>query len=222
MSMSQAIKLPCPACGTPVDAELVLSVNVASQPEARQAILDGSFQRRTCRSCSTQFCVDPEFTYVDLARGQYIGVWPAARRGEWQACAQRCLSAFERAFAGSPAQVSGLAPRVVFGWPALQEKLLAKDAGIDDRTLEVAKLAVVSSLDDSPLPGRRELRLVALQDGDPVLAWVDAREGTSERRLKVPRTLISEIDADPATWQALRDDVADGLVVDFQRDLLAS
>ena len=65
-------------------------------------------------------------TYVDLTRRQYIGVWPQAKRGEWQACAA----------------------------------------------------------------------------------------------LSVPRQVIADIEADPGRWQALREDVAEGVVVDFQRDML--
>jgi hypothetical protein len=38
----------------------------------------------------------------------------------------------------------------------------------------------------------------------------------------VPRSLIAEIEADPAAWQVVRDDVAAGDVVDFQRALLAA
>lgn len=49
---------------------------------------------------------------------------------------------------------------------SLVEKLLARQAGIDDRALEPAKVAVMRSGDAAPVPGRQELRLV----GEKMLA----------------------------------------------------
>ena len=227
MSIFNRVTLPCPACATLVPFDLVVSVNADRRPDLRAAILDGSFQRNACPACGAAFRVDPEFTYLDIARGQYIAVWPVARRGEWQACAERSRASFESAF-GSGASPAAKAigrkvePRAVFGWPALVEKLLAKQAGIDDRTLEVAKVAVLTAQSETPVPGKRELRLVGEKEGDPMLAWVRTDDEKLSGGLRVPRALIGEIEADPAQWKELRDDVADGLVVDFQREMLAA
>lgn len=228
MSIFRTHTLPCPSCGTPVDYQLVHSVNADRRPDLRDAILDGSFQLQECPSCGTPFRCEPEFTYLDQKRGQYIGVWPASRRHEWQACAARTRQVFDDSLginAPREARVLGekLSVRTVFGWPALVEKLIARDAGIDDRTLEAAKLAVMRTQGETPLPGQLELRLIAAEGGDPVLAWLGGgSEGAALPALKVPRKLIDEIEADPARWQALRDSVAEGDVVDFQRELLAS
>ena len=227
MSIFNSVHLSCPACATPVAFELVASVSADRRPDLRAAILDGTFQRKSCPACGTLFRVDPEFTYIDLARGQYVAVWPVARRGEWQACAARSQASFDSAFGSGATSAakrigSKLEPRVVFGWPALVEKLLARQAGIDDRTLEVAKVAVLTAQSETPVPGRRELRLVGDRDGDLVLAWVSTEDEKLSDGLRVPRALIGEIEAEPAAWQDLRDDVADGLVVDFQREMLAA
>jgi hypothetical protein len=63
-------------------------------------------------------------------------------------------------------------PRAVFGWPALVEKLIARQAGIDDRTLELAKVMALRHGGETPMPGQRELRLVEAGADDFVLAWV--------------------------------------------------
>lgn len=225
MSLSDALTLACPACGTPVPFVRRSSVNGGAQPALRAAILDGSFQRRACAGCGTACRLEPEFTYIDVARRQYIGVWPAARRGDWRECAAEADQAVAAAF-GAGATPEGRAlgsliePRVVFGWPALAEKLIAAAAGIDDRTLEVAKIAALGSLDQAPLPGRLELRLVGLDGPDPLLAWLGADGVEHGGRLRLPRALLDEIEADAPAWQALRDEVADGSVVDFQREML--
>ncbi|MBL0148816.1 MAG: CpXC domain-containing protein [Ideonella sp.] len=221
--------LPCPGCGTPLSYELVQSVNVDRRPDLRDAILDGSFQRHECPSCGTPVRLEPEFIYMDMGRGQYIGVWPASKRAQWPLCASNTREVFDQSFgkhAPDRARQLGatLQVRAVFGWPALIEKLLARQAGIDDRTLEAAKLAVLRTQEESPLPGQLELRMVAEHGGDPVLAWVGPPQdgdGAPPPALRVPRQLISDIEAEPAKWQALREQVGDGDMVDFQRGLLA-
>ena len=230
MSIFSELPFACPGCGTPLTYELVQSVNVDRRPELRDAILDGSFQLHECASCGTPFRIEPEFVYMDLGRGQYIGVWPASKRGEWQACAARTRATFDDALGkNAPASAASIGAklevRAVFGWPALVEKLLARQAGIDDRTLEAAKLAVMRSQEETPTPGRLELRMIAEKDGGPVRAWV-GRPGDGEDEpppaMRVPRQLLTDIEAEPAKWQALRDRVGEGDVVDFQRGLLAA
>jgi hypothetical protein len=227
MSVFRNETVNCPACATPVDFELVLSVNADRRPDLRDEIVAGTFQRRPCPSCGTEFRVDPEFTYMDLGHGQYIGVWPVAKRGQWQACAQKTAQTFDEALgkgASPEAKKLGarLEPRAVFGWPALTEKIIAREVGIDDRTLELAKVMVLRNGGETPVPGRRELRLVEARAEDFVLAWVRPADGAVETALRIPRTLIAEIDAEPEPWKAMRDSVGEGLVVDFQREMLAA
>ena len=229
MSIFRSVEVPCPACATPVAYELVHSVNAGRRPDLREAVLDGSFQRQACPSCGHAFRVEPEFIYIDLGRALYIGVWPAAKWRLWRECASKTRDVFEEAM-GSRAPLEarsigkGLAVRAVFGWPALVEKILAQQAGIDDRSLEVAKLAVMRSQAEVPAPGSSELRLIAERDGDPVLAWIGGRTAAEDDAppLRVPRQLIADIEADPAAWKTARECAAEGDVVDFPREVLAA
>lgn len=227
MSIFQSTELACPVCGNTAAFDLVVSVSADRRPDLRQEILDGKFQSKSCPSCDSRFRVDPEFTFIDLARGQYIGVWPVSKRREWRACADLTLQGFDAAFgrnAGPEAQAIGgtIEPRAVFGWPALVEKILARSAGIDDRTLELAKVAALQRLEDAPLPGANELRLVNASPTELVVAWVHTEDERLGSALRIPRSLIAEIEKAPDSWRALRDDVSEGLVVDFQREMLAA
>jgi hypothetical protein len=227
MSIFKTVNADCPGCNTPVSFELVFSVAADRRPDLRAAILDGSFQRQTCPSCSTAFRAEPEFVYMDIKRSQYIGVWPASKRAQWRECAQRTREVFDSTLgAGATREAReigvGLQARVVFGWPALVEKLLCQQAGIDDRTLEVAKALVMRNADTIRLPGAQEFRLVRFEGDDPVLAWVRGANGSVSDASRVPRKLFSEIESTPAQWQAMGDEVADGLVVDLQREMLAA
>jgi len=230
MSIFRTVYLDCPACGTAVSYELVHSVNAGRRPDLRDEILDGTFQRATCPSCQRAFRLDPEFIYLDLPSRLYIAVWPTNQRSSWRDCAARTRATFEKSMGEqAPAEArelaNGVDVRAVFGWHALVEKILARQAGIDDRTLEVAKLAVMRFEEEVPMPGSAELRLVALRDGDLMMSWVGAASGGNDEEaplLRVPRQLIADIEADPATWASARERAVEGDVVDFQREALAA
>ncbi len=227
MSIFRTLEAHCPTCDTAVAFELVYSVAADRRPDLREAILDGSFQRQACPSCGASFRADPEFSYMDIGNGLYIGVWPASTREQWREHAGRTQAVFDEMLgvgASAEAREIGakLTPRAVFGWAALVEKILARQAGIDDTVLEVAKVAVTRMLEDMPLPGAHEFRLLRLEGADPVFGWVRTADGTVQGALRVPRRFIAAFETDPEKWQAARAKVADGLVVDFQREMLLS
>lgn len=222
MSIFQTLDVPCPTCGAEVSFDLVHSVNADRRPDLRVAILDRSFQRETCPSCGRAFRVEPEFTFINLKRGQYVAVWPIAKRAQWKEVEAHSLATYDKAFgAGATPQAKALAKkvamRVVFGWPALNEKLIAADNGIDDRSLELAKAGIVRNLDEVPVGTEMELRLVAVMEGELKLGWIRARSDELTDVIGVPREVIAEVEAEPEAWQALREDVVGGAWVDLQR-----
>jgi predicted RNA-binding Zn-ribbon protein involved in translation (DUF1610 family) len=227
MSIFQRVHAECPGCGEQAEFEAFVSINADRRPDLRAAILDGSFQRYPCPHCGITFRVEPAFTYIDYGRGQYIGAWPVDRREAWAEWAAQTQGAFDRAFgalATGAARELGdtLRLRVTFGWPAFVEKLVAQEAGIDDTTLEVAKVAIVSRLEQAPLPGREELRLVQATSDELTLGWVRAEDHRLGKCLSLPRALLDDIEREPAAWQGLREQVGEGALVDFQRAMLVA
>lgn len=223
MSVFTKTTMSCPACGGAVSFDLVHSVNAGRRPDLRVAILDRSFQREACPHCGTEFRVEPTFTYLDLPRKQFLGVWPVSSIDEWEAYEERTRAAFDMAFGpgsdGAPL-AEGISARCVFGWLGLNEKLIAQEHGIDDTELELAKLATLRVMGDVKLGRSREFRLVGANDSELIVGWLRTSNETIDGEYSVPRQILSDIDAAPDTWAALRANVAGSTFVDYRRALL--
>ena len=147
MSIFNAVTVSCPSCGSPVQFEAVFSLNADRRPDLRDAVLNGSFQRQACSQCNTEFRLDPEMTYVDVARGLWIAAFPYAKLGQWKELEEQARATFNRAYGEHASAAAreigaGMKARLTFGWAGLREKLVAADAGFDDVILELAKTAL--------------------------------------------------------------------------------
>lgn len=229
MSLFRTVEFPCPSCAVVVPFELNHSVNADRRPALRDEILARRFQQQPCPSCGIAFRIEPEFTYIETRAGLWIAVMPSSQRTAVTANEGRVRAAFDKSFgASAPAEAAAigatLRPRLVFGWEALHEKLVAAAAGIDDVVLELAKIALVRSLDDVPSPVQFELRLLAerTENGarELVFGWFRHGNETLAESLAVPATLLDEIAAAPAAWAELRAELAGSLHVDMLRLML--
>ena len=225
MSLIKAVTVNCPSCGEAVEFNAVFSVNADRRPDLRDGIINGTFQREPCPKCNIEFRLDPEMTYVDVGRGQWIAVFPVPKLDQWEELEARTRAVFAKAYgekASSAAREigAGLKPRLVFGWSALREKIVAAENGFDDVILELAKTALVRGLDNPPVESGTELRLVAVNGDQLAVAWLNSADESLREILNVPRSLYDEIVADPAGWSALQEILTSGPFVDANRLLL--
>ncbi|MCI0682343.1 MAG: CpXC domain-containing protein [Gemmataceae bacterium] len=223
MSLFNPETVACPSCGAAVEFNAVFSLNADRRPDLRAAVLDGSFQRQPCPACNTEFRLDPEMTYLDVRRGQWIAVFPVANLDQWEELEARTLATFARAYGPkAPAAAReigyGLKARLCFGWAALREKLVAFEHGFDDVILELTKAALVRGLDNSPVAIGTELRLAGV-DGDQIaVAWLTSADEEVKEILRAPRSLYDEIAADrTGGWTALHATLSSGPFVDLNR-----
>ncbi len=220
MSIFRTTSIACPNCGGAVDFQLVHSVNADRRPDLRDEILEGRFQMQPCAGCGTLSRVEPEFNYVDLGRKQWIAAWQRTALADWATHAARAAESFEIGFgrsapAGARTLGEGLVCRVTFGWAALREKIFLASAGLDDVTVEIAKLALIRESRTPPLM-TAELRLIAIDDGKLVFAWQDLRSQAVVEYNEVDQSLIAEIEAND-DWAPQREQLASELFVDVQR-----
>lgn len=134
-------------------AMLADCLNIQRTPAARQRILARDFHRVAADGAQLQ--VEKAFFYLDLARGQAFLVQPPRERFRHAAASaqlERMLQVLPEAM-----QQQATLRRVVYGLEELREKIVAAEAGLDDRAVELMKAAVVH--DHPVLLTRARLRL---------------------------------------------------------------
>ena len=225
MSRFKTTEIACPSCGKALSFESVFSVNADRRPDLRQAILAGEFQRMECPACGARFRLDTDFNLLDVKRGQWIVAAPVAAMADWPTHEQAARELFERAYgasAGELAQEIGkrLKPRIVFGWPALREKVLAAEHGLDDIALEACKAAVMRGVKGLPVSGVADLRLADVDGDRLVLAWLRSYDSAEGDAVMLPRSDYDAIAAElDGTWASLRQEFDGALFVDLNRML---
>lgn len=151
MSRYEDRVLTCPHCQHQAPQSVAVSLDGERATRERQAILDDTFQRMTCAACGTSFRADGPLIYLDFDAKLWIAVFPASWEAAWWDHEDEPQGAFQRYMIDHcPPLVRSWAPgfavRAVFGLPQLREKLVAHDAGIDDRVLEAYKLDLLRGL----------------------------------------------------------------------------
>lgn len=222
MSLFSTIETVCPHCDVAAEFELVFSVNADRRPELRAEILGRTFQQLECPTCHQLFRMEPQFTYLHIQGGQYLTVWPSTDLMHWAAKEAESKNAFAKFWGPDTDPVTAdigreLTQRVAFGWEAAHEKFVAADAGIDDVTLELVKLAILRNQGDGLTIGAQALRLVGVDDqSNLVLGLFEGADEHVYEQFTVPRTLLDEIDADEE-WDPLRERLEAGPFVDMLR-----
>ena len=227
MSLFKETVIDCPSCARSLSFETVHSLNADRRPDLRAAILDSRFQRTTCPHCGAGFRLDTDFTVLDVKRGQWIVAAPVAAIADWEAHEAAARAMFARAYGAEAPAIARevgqrLKPRIVFGWPALREKLVVADLGLDDIALEAVKATTMRA--SATIPGRAvaELRLVAADKKDLLLAWQRSYDGLAGTVLSVPRALHDKVAAGSADdgWAVFRAGFEGALFVDLKRELI--
>jgi hypothetical protein len=222
MSLFHPAALKCPNCGAETEVQRNASVNVDRRPDLRVAILDGNFQSEACGKCGTALRLPPHLTLLDLGRNQWIMAEPLSLLERWSEAEADARVTYAETFGDrAPPSARGLAknlqPRLVFGWPALREKLIARDLGLDDVTLELLKIAIMREVDKPPMADQTELRLVAGNAETLNLLWIEAETEGPVAALPVPREIYDDVAGDAEAWAPLRAEFEGKLFVDLKR-----
>ncbi|MCB9795868.1 MAG: hypothetical protein H6741_24490 [Alphaproteobacteria bacterium] len=226
MSKVETLLVDCPACGTATPLRRIDSLNAQRLPAGRAQILDNSLMLCECFGCGEAFRADPLFTYFDEELGLWINARPFDELRRWEEAEVETqavhLTLFEL---DAPPAVAALGqrltPRLTFGWAALREKILCRQHGLDDVTLELAKMAALVEAAGASFHDDAELRLLAVEGDTLWLGWLEGAAEQVTTVLELPRAALEDIEAQGPAWDALRAQVAGDFYVDMNRAIAA-
>jgi CpXC protein len=209
-------------CGARYSAEVAAGLHVPLRPDLRRQILDGTFHRCFCPGCGMTTLIDDFVVLTDFARRQWLTVAPSTGlpwRERWLAVAR---DSFEAAMVqGAPAIVASWAPemtrRLVFGLVALREQLIAAEAGLDDRAVELLKVQLVRDLRDR-LSAADYFHLAAVTPVE--LRFERTHQDGLIRGFSVPRAVYEALAGDPALPRLSELAFPDGLAIDHRAMLV--
>lgn len=221
MSIFIPVDITCPACGLQQAVQLVASVNAVRRPDLRQAMLDRTFQAQFCEACEEPMRLPLHMTFLDMNRGVWLLAHAFDEIGQWEALVAEARAVFDESFGPSAPQsaqelAEGVAPRVVFGWPALREKIICNELGLDDVTVELIKAALWRGRGDIVLEPEQSLRLAGRNGDYLVFEIADDRTEKLGGQVELPAALHDDIKDDPA-WDALRQTLLAEPFVDLRR-----
>jgi hypothetical protein len=184
------------ACGNRFPVEIWEGVHVSQEPELRQQVLDGTFHRFPCIVCGVTAVYDDLIGYTDFPRRHWFTIAPAvdlAYRSKWSALADQSFRATMVEFAPPLVREwsTEMTRRLIFGIQSLREKLVAFDAGLDDRVVELLKLQLIR---DGALPFELGSR-IELAEVTPGELRFERRSG--ELELTVPRAMYGALAGSP-------------------------
>jgi CpXC protein len=226
MSLFVYARSICGRCGAVTERDLAASVNADRRPDFRAQIIEGTFQAVSCAGCGASMRLPAHLSYLDVGRGQWILTEGITHLPEWRAAEAEARAIFDRSYGdcASPMarEIGGaLTPRLVFGWPALREKLICGELELDDVTLELLKIAMLRTIADPPYADAHELRLTG-GDADILrLSWIEAESEERLASVDIDRDTYDDIAGDPGGWSTLRMDLTGHLFVDLKRLIFA-
>lgn len=140
MSQSTIHKSPCPGCGRELEFTLWQSINTETE-NARENIISGKLFDVVCPDCGYKARIQYPMLFSDLEHNTWIWFYPEDRAEEIKPLIDA-------------AREKGIRCRLVHSQESLSEKAAMFSLGLDDRMVEVMKLAAGLQVSEA-LPGAK-------------------------------------------------------------------
>ncbi|MBU4459164.1 MAG: CpXC domain-containing protein [Verrucomicrobia bacterium] len=194
MSIARTYPIRCPKCQAEAGFELYDSVNVAEDPELRDALMGNRLNSLECPSCQFRFRVDKPLLYIDPIRG--FAVWWT---DEGTAQPEKAAEEYRRMQASlqeAPGHLD-LKLQLVYERVELIERIFLIEAGLDERVIEYIKYLVYSKNTRKVDPASKRLLLneQGPAGGDLCFAVQDVKTRRIEGILKYDRKMVAEVEA---------------------------
>lgn len=172
MSKSKTFNIKCPSCGVPQDVELHEAVNVAAEPELKQALLENRLNRIECIDCDTSFRVDMPLLYSDPEHNILIHWIPETGSMSKEEIIEDFDQSLEQINAMLPADISAPNVRLVLTRVELVERVFMIEAGLNERVMEYVKYSIHTRNMEKIDPEKFRLLLNVQDSTDDELCFV--------------------------------------------------
>ena len=130
MSKTHIESIACPECGTTDDFTIYDSINISTDPELKESLLERELTTFICPNCRYEVQISSDLLYHDMR--QNIFIWLKYPDGDEQPSIDPRAESVLRI-------MEGYKCRLVTNLNDLIEKILVFDDGYDDLEIEVMK-----------------------------------------------------------------------------------
>jgi len=221
MSIQKQKRFTCPQCTTPNNLDWSGSLNFDRNPDLIQKVLDDTLCVIKCTNCKISFRIEPDFPCFYLTKKYWIVAHPIQLLPQWSDLEKRAFNTFDLALgekAPSSAAELGkdVSPRIVFGWPALREKILIIQLGLNETAVELAKMIILQNV--GPHAINYEYRLVDTDQDNLIFDSIHLTNRTPEaEQFALLKSTLLDVENDPAAWSELKQKVTSGIWLDAMR-----
>ncbi|MCY2929112.1 MAG: CpXC domain-containing protein [Planctomycetota bacterium] len=178
MSVSSKETIACRYCGHEQEFTLWQSINATLDPQLREQLMSGELMTFTCQSCQKSAEVVWPLLYHDMEREVMVHIRFDESLSEGQAPEADPVEDFMLSFT----------LRTVASRNELVEKVLIFEEGLDDRVIEIFKIALRRQLEQDAQEADGELMFSACgesEEGEKEIAFV-LLKGEGESSFAVP------------------------------------
>ncbi|VGO16012.1 hypothetical protein PDESU_04602 [Pontiella desulfatans] len=142
MSISRTVNITCPSCGTPQDVVLYDAVNVQTDPQLKEALMQNQLNRVECPDCDLGFRVDLPVLYSDPKNNILIHWIPESDETSREQILEEFDRSMERMNSMMPADADIPGVRLVLSRVELVELVFLIEAGLNQRVVEYVKYSI--------------------------------------------------------------------------------
>lgn len=137
MSKPTIISAQCPHCNADIEIPYYEDINVTTEPTLKEAVLSGNFFKYTCPSCGKTMPIAGPLLYHDQNATAMYYFCPAG----FDPSTEKLNEMLQIIEGMEGDRASHYQARLVSSIDKLIEKIHIQDAGLDDRIVELVKLA---------------------------------------------------------------------------------
>lgn len=142
MSKSKTFNIKCPSCGVQQDVELYEAVNVETDPELKQALLENRLNRVDCIDCDASFRVDMPLLYSDPTHNILIHWIPETETLAREQIIEDFDQSLEQINAMLPSDITPPIVRLVLTRVELVELIFMIEGELNERVVEYVKYSI--------------------------------------------------------------------------------